>query len=60
MLETPNQSGSRPVGQASSVSRPARLAPGLAALAGYDRRWLSKDVLSGIWVAAIALPVGLP
>ena len=37
----------------------ARLAPGLAALARYDRRWLPKDVLSGVSVAAIALPVGL-
>lgn len=25
----------------------------------YDRRWLPKDVLSGLSVAAIALPVGL-
>ena len=45
------------------VSRPngrwARLAPGLATLARYDRRWLSKDVLAGLSVAAIALPVGL-
>jgi high affinity sulfate transporter 1 len=40
-------------------SRLARLAPGLAALTRYDRRWLSKDVLSGVSVAAIALPVGL-
>ena len=28
-------------------------------LTQYDRRWLPKDVLSGISVAAIALPVGL-
>jgi MFS superfamily sulfate permease-like transporter len=45
------------------VSRPylrwARLAPGLATLARYDRRWLSRDILSGLSVAAIALPVGL-
>ena len=45
------------------VSRPngrwARLAPGLATLARYDPRWLSKDVLAGVSVAAIALPVGL-
>jgi MFS superfamily sulfate permease-like transporter len=40
-------------------SRLTRLAPGLAALTRYDRRWLSKDVLSGVSVAAIALPVGL-
>ena len=37
----------------------ARLVPGIAALARYDRRWLPKDVLSGVSVAAIALPVGL-
>jgi sulfate permease, SulP family len=36
-----------------------RLAPGLVALLRYDRRWLPKDVLSGVSVAAIALPVGL-
>lgn len=40
-------------------SRLARLAPGLATLTRYDRRWLPKDVLSGVSVAAIALPVGL-
>ena len=37
----------------------ARFAPGLAALRQYDRRWLSKDLLAGFSVAAIALPVGL-
>jgi high affinity sulfate transporter 1 len=37
----------------------ARLAPGLATLLCYDRRWLPKDVLAGLSVAAIALPVGL-
>jgi high affinity sulfate transporter 1 len=36
-----------------------RVVPGVAALARYDRRWLPRDVLSGISVAAIALPVGL-
>jgi MFS superfamily sulfate permease-like transporter len=41
------------------ASWPARLAPGLATLARYDRRWLSKDLLAGVSVAAIALPVGL-
>ena len=40
-------------------ARLARLAPGLATLTRYDRRWLPKDVLSGVSVAAIALPVGL-
>ena len=33
--------------------------PGLAALLRYDRRWLAKDMLAGLSVAAIALPVGL-
>jgi high affinity sulfate transporter 1 len=42
-----------------NAGRLARLAPGLAALTRYDRRWLSKDVLAGVSVAAIALPVGL-
>jgi high affinity sulfate transporter 1 len=42
-----------------SASRLARLAPGLAVLMRYDRRWLPKDLLSGLSVAAIALPVGL-
>jgi high affinity sulfate transporter 1 len=42
-----------------SASRIAHLAPGFATLTRYDRRWLPKDVLSGISVAAIALPVGL-
>jgi hypothetical protein len=47
------QAGSGP------ASRIAHLAPGFATLTRYDRRWLAKDVLSGISVAAIALPVGL-
>jgi MFS superfamily sulfate permease-like transporter len=34
-------------------------APGLATLTRYDRRWLPRDVLLGISVAAIALPVML-
>jgi high affinity sulfate transporter 1 len=41
------------------AGRLARFVPGLAALARYDRRWLSKDFLAGLSVAAIALPVGL-
>jgi high affinity sulfate transporter 1 len=41
------------------ASRLVRVVPGVAALARYDRRWLPRDVLSGISVAAIALPVGL-
>ena len=58
VLEISHQSG----GGAVSVERAGRLtrlAPGLAALLRYDRRWLPKDVLSGLSVAAIALPVGL-
>jgi MFS superfamily sulfate permease-like transporter len=49
------------MGQARSgrASRLVRLAPGFGTLMRYDRRWLPKDVLSGISVAAIALPVGL-
>src|SRR5262245_24513570 len=57
--------GSRPGLAADQARRlkhvgwPARLVPGLATLARYDRRWLTKDILSGASVAAIALPVGL-
>ncbi len=47
------QAGSGP------ASRIAHLAPGFATLTRYDRSWLPKDLLSGISVAAIALPVGL-
>jgi sulfate permease, SulP family len=41
------------------VRRLARFVPGLAALARYEPRWLFKDLLAGLSVAAIALPVGL-
>jgi high affinity sulfate transporter 1 len=41
------------------AGRLARFVPGLAALARYERRWLFKDLLAGLSVAAIALPVGL-
>ena len=34
-------------------------APGLVALAGYQRSWLPKDIAAGLSVAAIALPVGI-
>ena len=37
----------------------ARWAPGLAALLRYDPGWLPKDVVAGLSVAAIALPVGI-
>jgi high affinity sulfate transporter 1 len=39
--------------------RLARLAPGVIALMRYDPRWLPTDLLSGLSVAAVALPVGL-
>jgi high affinity sulfate transporter 1 len=48
-----------PAHRIKRASRLARFAPGLATLLRYDRRWLPKDVLSGLSVAAIALPVGL-
>lgn len=35
------------------------IAPGLLALAGYQRSWLTKDIAAGLSVAAIALPVGI-
>jgi high affinity sulfate transporter 1 len=35
------------------------IAPGLAALSRYDRQWLRADVLAGLSVAAVALPVGI-
>ena len=37
----------------------ARLAPGLAALLAYRRRDLPHDLLAGVSVAAVALPVGV-
>lgn len=36
-----------------------RLAPGLAALLGYQRRDLPHDLIAGLSVAAVALPVGV-
>jgi high affinity sulfate transporter 1 len=36
-----------------------RFAPGLAALARYERRWLARDLLAGVSVAAVAVPVGI-
>ncbi len=35
------------------------IAPGLLALANYQRSWLTKDIAAGLSVAAIALPVGI-
>jgi hypothetical protein len=40
---------------AKRAGRLARRAPGLAALTRHDRRWLPKDVLAGVSVAALAL-----
>jgi high affinity sulfate transporter 1 len=37
----------------------ARVVPGLVTLFRYDRRWLAGDLLAGVSVAAIALPVGI-
>ncbi len=37
----------------------ARWAPGLAVLLRYDPAWLPRDVVAGLSVAAIALPVGI-
>jgi high affinity sulfate transporter 1 len=36
-----------------------RFMPGLAALRGYDRAWLGRDVIAGISVAAIAVPIAI-
>lgn len=36
-----------------------RYVPGLAALHGYERAWLGRDVLAGLSVAAVTVPVGL-
>ena len=37
----------------------ARRLPGLASLRAYDRAWLGTDVVAGLSVAAVALPVGI-
>jgi high affinity sulfate transporter 1 len=37
----------------------ARFAPGLVALSRYERQWLLPDVVAGLSVAAVALPVGI-
>lgn len=36
-----------------------RLAPGVMALTQYDGRWLPRDLVAGLSVAAVALPVGI-
>ena len=35
------------------------LFPGLAALSRYDRSWLSNDLLAGVSVAAVAVPIAI-
>jgi high affinity sulfate transporter 1 len=42
-----------------TVSRLARFAPGLPALLGYRRADFSHDLIAGLSVAAVALPVGV-
>ena len=37
----------------------ARFAPGLANLLQYDRSWLRGDLVAGVSVAAVALPIGV-
>jgi high affinity sulfate transporter 1 len=36
-----------------------RFTPGLRVLAGYERRWLRPDLIAGLVLAAILLPVGM-
>ena len=36
-----------------------RIAPGLGALAGYQREWLRHDLIAGVSVAAVALPTAI-
>ena len=44
----------------SALPRPiARFVPGLEALMHYDRSWLRSDVVAGLSIAAVALPVGI-
>src|SRR5262249_51949540 len=43
----------------SLIDRVGRIAPGLASLARYRREDLSHDVVAGLSVAAVALPVGV-
>jgi high affinity sulfate transporter 1 len=43
----------------ASAGTLARFAPGAAALAAYDRSWLRADLLAGISVAAVAVPIAI-
>jgi len=45
--------------RASTLDRLAKFAPGLPALVHYRRADLPHDVLAGLSVAAVALPVGV-
>jgi len=36
-----------------------RFAPGLDALRQYDRSWITSDIVAGLSIAAVALPVGI-
>jgi len=48
-----------PLTQSSALARLARLAPGLPALLQYRRADLPHDLVAGLSVAAVALPVGV-
>src|ERR671911_491897 len=41
------------------AERASRWVPGVAAARGYERRWLSSDVVAGIVLAAILVPQGM-
>ncbi len=42
-----------------NTGRIARFLPGLAALARYDRSWFSSDLIAGLSVAAVAVPIAI-
>ncbi len=50
-------------GRAASVNREPkgwlRLVPGLATFGSYEKAWLAPDILAGVSVAAVAIPVGM-
>lgn len=45
--------------QRNSIGVVLDFMPGLGVFANYDRSWLRSDILAGLSVAAIALPVGI-
>ncbi len=55
--ETPTDAA--PVHDPSARSGVDRWAPGLAAFRAYRREWLRDDVVAGVSVAAVALPVAI-